>query len=402
MAQKRRPKRSGRSTKRTLTPASYVRIGLTVVVVAILAILAWMMITVKDPVPPDTVRDEMLLALSRTGIPATRAERISREGEFIGFSLNATPDQAAAIQQRLENALSDYACSFSTVSSGTTRELVITSGGHAYKLVMKGAGSSGGEQGDRKTSTRSKQRYTETETHEPKPAAKKFIGQPQIAIILDDVGLGHMRSFEQALEIPYPLTFAIIPFRRYTRECASMARGHGFEMIVHMPMEPYGYPKEDPGPGAILESDSPEQIIRKVEAAMDSVAYARGMNNHMGSKVTALPFAMRVVLSTLKRQGLYFVDSRTTPDTVAESEARELGVPCLPRNVFLDNEKEPEAIRRQLQETVRFATQHGFAIAIGHNYPETIAVLAEEMPRLDRTVNFVFARELVDEAGRPD
>lgn len=400
MAQKRRPKRSRRSTKRTMTPASYVRIGLTVVVVAILGILAWMMITVKDPAPAETVRDEMLLALSRTGIPATRAERISREGEFIGFGLDATPDQATAIRQRLETALSDYACTFATTPSGSTLELTVTSGGHVYKLVLKGAVSGHGKKSG-KPSTE-KGRYAETGTHEQTPPPKKFIGQPQVAIILDDVGLGHMTTFEQALGIPYPLTFAIIPFRRYTRECASMARGHGFEMIVHMPMEPYGYPREDPGPGAILESDSPEQIIRKVEAALDSVAYARGMNNHMGSKVTALPFAMRVILSTLKRQGLYFVDSRTTPDTVAESEAGELGVPCLPRNVFLDNERDPEAIRKQLQETVRFASQHGFAIAIGHNYPETIAVLAEEMPRLDRTVNFVFARELVDEAGRPD
>ena len=211
-----------------------------------------------------------------------------------------------------------------------------------------------------------------------------------------------MDSFREALRIPYPLTFAVIPFRRFTRECASMARGHGFEMIVHMPMEPYGYPTEDPGPGAILESDTPDQIIRKVEAALESVSYAQGMNNHMGSKITALPFTMRVILTTLKREGLFFIDSRTTPDTVAEQEARELGVPTLPRNVFLDNERDTEAIRKQLEEAVAHATRHGYAIAIGHNYPETIAVLKQEMPRLDRTVNFVFARELVDEAGRSD
>jgi len=126
------------------------------------------------------------------------------------------------------------------------------------------------------------------------------------------------------------------------------------------------------------------------------------MNNHMGSKATSVPFTMRVVMRKLKTDNLFFIDSRTTVDTVALDEARSAGVPSLPRNVFLDNSRKPKDIRKQLEIAIKDARKTGYVIVIGHNYPETVGVLAKELPLLDRKVNFVYVRELVNEAGKPD
>ncbi len=396
MTRKRRPRRSSSKRTRTSTSRIIFRIALTILAVAMLSVVGYMIFTSKDPVNPTFARDAMILSLSKVGIPATETTPFDEDTEEPGLKAPAQPDQVDAIRKQLAHYLKPYAVRIRSAEKGKDIVIAVHSGGHTYRLILVGAARKA------KAPQPVTQHYTESRAEPSEKPKRKLTGQPRVAIILDDVGLGSMRSFKRALEIPYPITFAVIPFRRYTRECASMARGRGFEMIVHMPMEPYDYPHQDPGPGAVFEKDSAEKVEQKIQAALDSVMYARGMNNHMGSKITALPFTMRVILSKLKREGLFFVDSRTTPDTVVIQEANELGVPAISRNVFLDNSREPDDIRTQLKEVIDIAREHGYVVAIGHNYPETVAVLEAEMPRLDREVNFVFVRELVDEVGQPD
>lgn len=396
MAQKRRPKRSRSKRTQTSTSRLIFRIALTVLAVIMLSVVGYMVMTAKDPVKPAFARDAMILALSKVGIPATRTTALDTDPDRPGLRAAARAEQVDAIRKQLAHYLQPYAVRIHATEKGADVVISVHSGGRIYRLELAGAARQ--PEPEEPAPVRGK----ETESKPEEQTQPKLAGQPRVAIILDDVGLGSMKSFRQALEIPYPLTFAVIPFRRFTKECATMARGRGFEMIVHMPMEPYNYPQQDPGPGAIFEKDSIEIIEQKIQAALDSVMYGRGMNNHMGSKITALPFTMRVILSKLKREGLFFVDSRTTPDTVVIREATQLGVPAISRNVFLDNSRDPADIRTQLEEVIAIAKEQGYVVALGHNYPETIAVLEAEMPRLDREVNFVFVRELVDEVGQPD
>ncbi len=222
----------------------------------------------------------------------------------------------------------------------------------------------------------------------------KVKGQPLLAIIIDDCGLGHMESFEKALTIPYPITFAVLPFRTYSKRCAYLANGKGYKVILHMPMEPISYPKADPGPGAIFKTDRKKEIIEKLENAFSNIVFAEGFNNHMGSAITQSRFAVRVILSYADKHKKFFIDSRTTPHTVVEEEAHKMGIKVLSRDVFLDNIVDKPHITKQLKEAVKKAYEHGYAIAIGHNYPTTIDVLASEMPKLDKKVNFVFVRDL--------
>ncbi len=160
-------------------------------------------------------------------------------------------------------------------------------------------------------------------------------------------------------------------------------------------MEPLEYPAIQPGPGALLSSMTPDQLLEEVERNLKAVPYVRGVNNHMGSRLTADPDRMNQVFSALRRHGLFFVDSRTTDDSACSSAARLFQVPFGRRDVFLDHRPEPEFIRRQLASLVRLARRQGEAIAIAHPHPATYEVLRGELPRLQAEIEFVPVSHLV-------
>jgi polysaccharide deacetylase 2 family uncharacterized protein YibQ len=188
----------------------------------------------------------------------------------------------------------------------------------------------------------------------------------------------------------------VLPGVAYSAASArALARG-GKEVLLHLPMEPAGYPKVRPGPGVILRSQSDAEIVRTLENDLATVPGVVGVNNHMGSVATADPRVMRVVAGVLSDRGLFFLDSRTTDATVAVRTAEEASVPAVSRRVFLDDVETEEAVSRQLAELVRRAREEGSAVAIGHPYPATLAVLEREMPGLAaRGVKLVKVGELV-------
>jgi hypothetical protein len=161
-------------------------------------------------------------------------------------------------------------------------------------------------------------------------------------------------------------------------------------------MEPRGFPSVRPGPGVLLRAQSDEQIGRMLEADLASVPGAVGVNNHMGSAATADPRVMRAVMRVLAQRRLFFVDSRTTDETVGEAEAHAAGVPAVSRRVFLDDVATSEAIERALGELVARGREEGSSLGIGHPHPATLAVLEKGLPRLEQEgVRLVTAGELV-------
>jgi len=198
-----------------------------------------------------------------------------------------------------------------------------------------------------------------------------------VAIIIDD--LGHSRAAARPfLEMPYPVALSFLPGRPHTVELAKEARRNGKTLLLHLPMEPLGYPETDPGPGAILLSQDRARIQSIIEDDLASLPGIVGLNNHMGSKATADDRVMEAVLSLVGSKGLFFVDSRTTPRTVGPSKAREMGIPCACRDIFLDNVADPAAIDARMDELLDLALKRGWAIGIGHPHPLT----AEAMSRL--------------------
>ncbi len=200
-------------------------------------------------------------------------------------------------------------------------------------------------------------------------------GRPQIAVIMDDAGVNR-RNTEKAIALPAPLTISFLPYAPELAPLVKQARANGHEIMVHLPMEPLGG-EENPGPHALMVRETSAQIMRTLDWNLARLDGYVGVNNHMGSRFSADRPAMREVLAELHRRGLLFIDSRTTGHTVGGDVAQHLHMPYAERDVFLDNDEDPAAIRVQLQTLERIAQARGQAIAIGHPYDSTIAVLGD-------------------------
>ncbi len=201
----------------------------------------------------------------------------------------------------------------------------------------------------------------------------------RIALIIDDMG-NRKAAGEQALALPGNITYSFLPHTPYAHKQAIRAHELKREIMLHLPMESaLGNPL---GAGALTQSMPREEFLAVLKRDLDSLPYVAGVNNHMGSLLTRDPTAMRWLMGSLREADLFFVDSRTTDATVAERVAQEHLVASARRHVFLDYIQEREIVREQLAALVATARREGSAIGIGHPHPETLAVLMEELPKL--------------------
>jgi hypothetical protein len=221
---------------------------------------------------------------------------------------------------------------------------------------------------------------------------------PKVAIIIDDLGYDS-RIAKQFSEIDAVVTFAILPQSPFQQKIANLADGRGFDTMLHLPMEPVEYPAVNPGPGTLLTSMTPDQLIQQLEKNLDAVPSIKGVNNHMGSKMTAASSQMYQIFSVLKQRNLFFIDSRTTIDTLCKPSARLFQIPFAQRDVFLDHHLHHDFIRNQLKELVRIARRNGQAVGIGHAHALTYQVLREMLPELQKEVQLVPASEIVHPVG---
>ena len=230
----------------------------------------------------------------------------------------------------------------------------------------------------------------------PAPTARNApAGEPRLAIVIDDLG-NELAPARRLAGWPEPVAGAVLPGLAYSAASARALSEGGKQVLLHLPMEPQGFPRVRPGPGVILRAQSDGEITQTLEADLATVPGAAGVNNHMGSAATADPRVMRAVARVLSHRGLFFVDSRTTDATVAERTAEEESVPSARRRVFLDDVATEAAVKERLDEALERARTEGSAIAIGHPYPATLAVLERELPTAgEKGVKLVKVGELV-------
>lgn len=200
-----------------------------------------------------------------------------------------------------------------------------------------------------------------------------------LSIIIDDIGYRKKES-KEAINLPAALTFAVLPDAPHTAMLASFAHAQGKEVMLHMPMQSTS--KQPQETRILLMGMSEKRMAQLIQQAFAKVPYAVGMNNHQGSLLTRHPGDMAWVMAEMKRTGRYFVDSRTSKQSVAEKIAKEFQVPVLSRDVFLDDDKDEQSIEREFKRLVQRALKNGYAVGIGHPNPETIAVLRRELPTL--------------------
>jgi len=201
---------------------------------------------------------------------------------------------------------------------------------------------------------------------------------PLLAIVIDDWGYS-ARNAEPFLNYPFPLTTAIIPYLAHSVSLAQQAAEYGHEVILHQPMEALNS-YLDLGKGSILTTMEPEEIRSQLQANLAHLPVIRGVNNHMGSKVTADSAIMQIVLEELNNHNLYFLDSHTTSLSVVAETAKTVGIPYAVNDLFIDNVNEVEPIKTQLRKVMQWAIRDGSAIAIGHVRPATAQALWEMIP----------------------
>ena len=219
----------------------------------------------------------------------------------------------------------------------------------------------------------------------------------RIAIVIDDFGYQDQALIRAFCDLPQPITFSIFPGERHTAWTAQQAKKKNHGVMVHLPMEPIGYPERNPGPDAIFVDDAPEKIAALTQNALSAVPHARGMNNHLGSRVTQNADVMKVVLQIVKQRDFFFLDSMTSPQSVAYTIAREMGIRSGRGAMFLDLADGEGAIAKRLYALAARARQEGTAIGIGHAKRETLSALQRVLPELtEQGFTFVLGEDIVE------
>jgi polysaccharide deacetylase 2 family uncharacterized protein YibQ len=206
-------------------------------------------------------------------------------------------------------------------------------------------------------------------------------GRPQVAVVMDDLGIDRARTL-RTMHLRGPLTLSFLAYAHDLQDQAEIGRKIGHEIWLHVPMEP-GSATIDPGPNVLLTSVPIGERAKSLKWNLDQLKGFVGINNHMGSRFTASAEGMRGVMTELKKRGLAFLDSMTTPKSQGHVAAREAGVPFTLRNVFLDHADDRKAVEGQLQKLEALARKHGHAIAIGHPREATLAALGPWLRTLD-------------------
>jgi len=227
----------------------------------------------------------------------------------------------------------------------------------------------------------------------PPPAAvagSQASGAPELAVIVDDLGYDPAAA-RSVFAIPARVTVAVLPNLPDSSAIAEEAHRRGIEVLLHLPMESVA--GEDKAEKIELHIGEPAaEITRVMDQMLATVPHAVGVNNHQGSRATTDPALMASLAAALRARGLFFIDSRTAAGSRALDAALRAGVPAAARNVFLDDDEQPAAIRRQLEHAERLAREQGTCVAIGHPHSATLDVLSEMLPEVEaRGVRLVSA-----------
>ncbi|MGB7297012.1 MAG: divergent polysaccharide deacetylase family protein [Candidatus Aminicenantales bacterium] len=318
--------------------------------------------------------------LDASGLPPESVQELRDEDGSPLFVIQLTAESYDGLEPRLEEELRDRKAVFDKDKKdfeGWTS--------HSWRIVR--------DEGDKLGLVFSFPR--------PLPAAEKMPREAApadrlVAIIIDDMG-NSLEALEEICNLGQPITISVLPQSAYAEETARIAHENGLEVMLHLPGESLNHHEgNDSTAGLIRSGMSREDIQALVEDSIARVPHIQGVNNHMGSKITQEEAVMRPILETLKRRDLFFLDSRTTANSIAFDLARKMGLRCAYRNIFLDASVGVEFSKRQMSGLIRLSQRTGQAIGIAHPFPETLQALRDSLPLLaDHKVKPVFISEII-------
>lgn len=228
----------------------------------------------------------------------------------------------------------------------------------------------------------------------PPPKMVKPARVLKLAIVLDDWGY-NLNNLGYLDQIKRPLTISVLPHLPYSQTVADEAGRRGLEVILHLPLEPYPSEKVRLEANTIMVNMGQDRVKAVLDDDLNDVLGAAGLSNHMGSKATGDSRLMGIIFKEIKGRGLYFLDSLVSGKSVGPSLSRQMGVKFVKRDVFLDNSSDPAYIKGQISKLKAAAKRQGYAVGIGHDRPNTLMVLKEVMPQLEKEgYKFVYLSEL--------
>lgn len=217
----------------------------------------------------------------------------------------------------------------------------------------------------------------------------------RIAIVIDDMGYD-LRVLDEILRIDAPITLSVLPHLSHSVLIAERAGKAGREVILHLPMEPYGYPEKNPGEGALLLHMSRDELVAELESDIANIPGISGANNHMGSRFMEDEEKVAIVLNRLKERGLFFLDSLTTRQSKGIQVAGKIGLRHVERDVFLDNHCDFEKALAILNRIAEKKDSWHTIVIIGHPYESTIQAIEKSLPIFrERNINIVPLSDLV-------
>jgi polysaccharide deacetylase 2 family uncharacterized protein YibQ len=219
--------------------------------------------------------------------------------------------------------------------------------------------------------------------------------RPKVAIVIDDFGY-NMNNVDAFFRLNEPITLSILPQQPYSREIARMARSRGHEVMLHLPLESWRSDVKEES-STIRSGMTEKEVDARIAKELAYIPGAGGVSNHMGSKATEDDKLMVFVMRYLKKRGLYYFDSLTSPKSVCRDVASGLGVRCGRRDRFLDNSSDMASIEEELVQLRDTAFARGRAIAVCHDRKNTVAALSHMMPEMSRDgVEFVYLSDLIN------
>ena len=220
-------------------------------------------------------------------------------------------------------------------------------------------------------------------------APTRQLKQPEIAFVIDDWGY-NLNNIDSLFQIERPVTLAILPHLRYSEDIARKVEKSGkeYDVILHLPLES----KSDKTPehDTIRRNMKKDRVLAILKDDIEGMPGIIGVSNHQGSRATENKEIMRIILEELKKRGLFFLDSRTTPVSVCGNIAEKIGLKYAERDIFLDlgqkkEEKQYRAyVKKQIRELINIAKTKGRAIAIGHDKKLTLEVIKESIPEIEK------------------
>ena len=227
--------------------------------------------------------------------------------------------------------------------------------------------------------------------------------RPVLSLVIDDLGYS-LQKGQAAIELEGDHTYAIIPNTTYGKKLANFANEMDKEVILHLPLQSSRV-RVAREPNALNESMNEDQLEETLQTMLTAIPNIKGINNHMGSRLTEIDYFMRPIMDSIRSYNpeLYFLDSLTTPNSVARQVAQSSGLNSISRDVFLDNDyNNVESIRLQFQIWLRRAESYGSAIAIGHPHQATVDFLNDNLPDASKKFNFMSVSRLIDLINHPE